>query len=77
VLGTLLCHASACAWRVRRATWTQRPPKLFCQLDGRTLSSRMSGTLRRLADKAGVERRVHPHALRHTYSAEWLGTARP
>ena len=29
----------------------------------------MSGTLRRLADRAGVERRVHPHALRHTDSA--------
>jgi hypothetical protein len=24
---------------------------------------------RRLADEAGVERRLHPHALRHTYAA--------
>ena len=36
--------ASGCASRVRRATWRQVRRKLFCALDGRMLSSRMSGT---------------------------------
>ena len=45
--------------------------RLFCTLDGRELDqSYVRHMLRRLAAKAGVERRVHPHALRHTYSAE-------
>jgi integrase len=25
----------------------------------------------RLAEKAGIEGRIHPHALRHTFAAEW------
>lgn len=45
--------------------------RLFCTLDGRPLAqSYVRHLLRRLAAKAGVERRVHPHALRHTYAAE-------
>jgi site-specific recombinase XerD len=77
VLGTLplprerLCVASAPLGHNGRR-------KLFCPLDGRTFKqSYVRHLLRRLADKAGVERRVHPHALRHTYSAEWLARARP
>jgi site-specific recombinase XerD len=44
---------------------------LFCTLKGGPVSSRYVRTmLRRLARKGGVERRVHPHAFRHTFSAE-------
>jgi hypothetical protein len=59
--------ASACASRARRATWTRRPSQA---LEGRTLKQSYVRHLpRRLADEAGVERRLHPHALRHTYAA--------
>ena len=45
--------------------------RLFCKLDGGPLEqSYVRHLLRRLAAKAGIERRVHPHGLRHTYSAE-------
>ncbi len=27
---------------------------------------------KRLARRAGLQRRVHPHALRHTHAIEWL-----
>jgi hypothetical protein len=58
---------SACASRARRATWTRRPSQA---LEGRTLKQSYVRHLpRRLADEAGVERRLHPHALRHTYAA--------
>ena len=44
---------------------------LFCTLQGRKLSAvYVRGLLRRLADQAGIEKRVHPHALRHTFAAE-------
>lgn len=74
----LLCHASACESRARRATWTQRPPQAL--LPARRPHAQAvvcQAPVRRLADKAGVERRVQPHALRHTYLAEWLARARP
>ena len=72
-----LCHASACE-SARRATWNNGGRKLSCPLDGRTLKqSYVRHLVRRLADKAVVERRVHPHALRHTHSAEWLARAHP
>lgn len=45
--------------------------KLICTLDGQPLrQDYVRHLLRRLATKAGIERRVHPHALRHTYAAE-------
>jgi len=45
--------------------------RLFCTLDGHTLAqSYVRHLLRRLATKAGIERRVHPHGLRHSYAAE-------
>ena len=45
--------------------------RLFCKLDGGPLAqSYVRHLLRRLADKQGIERRVHPHALRHSYAAE-------
>ena len=55
----------------RRAMGHNGRRRIFCTLDGRPVDqSYVRHLLRRLAVKAGVERRVHPHALRHTYSAE-------
>ncbi len=46
---------------------------LFCTLRGRALQpSYVRSMLRRLATRAALERRVHPHALRHTLAAELL-----
>ena len=44
---------------------------LFCTLDGKPVQASYVRTLfQRLAGKAGIERRVHPHGLRHTLAAE-------
>ncbi len=57
--------------RVARGVRGRRP--LFCTLRGRALQpSYVRSLLRRLAKRAGIERRVHPHALRHTMAAELL-----
>jgi integrase/recombinase XerD len=61
------------------ARWIDRRRKLapgarasiFCTLDGgRIDSSYVRRLLPRLAAKAGIDRRVHAHGLRHTYAAE-------
>jgi integrase/recombinase XerC len=47
-----------------------RGKPLFCTLDGRQLDqSYVRHLLRRLAAKVEIERRVHPHGLRHAYAA--------
>lgn len=44
---------------------------LFCTLQGKPLSSSYCrGLFARLGKKAGIEKRVHPHGLRHTGAAE-------
>lgn len=67
-------HASAddalARWLDKRQTLGLRGP-LFCTLDGGTLSDRyVRDMLKRLAAHAGVEKRVHPHGLRHPYASE-------
>jgi len=61
------------------ARWIDRRRKLgpgarapiFCTLQGgRIDSSYVRRLLPRLARKAGIDRRVHAHGLRHTYAAE-------
>jgi site-specific recombinase XerD len=43
----------------------------FCTLSGGPVAARyVRNRLRRLARKAGIERRVNPHAFRHTLAAE-------
>ena len=43
---------------------------LFCTLKGDRLSNRyIRNLLHRLAGQAWLDRRVHPHGLRHTYAA--------
>lgn len=58
-------------WIEAREGLGVRNAPLFCTLDGEPLSDRyVRNLLHRLADKAGVDKRVHPHGLRHTYAAE-------
>lgn len=59
------------------ARWLDVRPKsrgpLFCTLKGGPIdSSYVRHLLRRLAVKGSVEGRVHPHALRHTFTAEMI-----
>jgi site-specific recombinase XerD len=60
----------------RRLGITDRAP-LFCTIDrrcrGRRLhDSQVRQSLRRHARKAGIDKRVHPHGLRHTLAFELL-----
>jgi site-specific recombinase XerD len=51
---------------------------VFCTLRGEILqSSYVRGMLPRLARKAGIERRVHAHALRHSFAAELAAERTP
>lgn len=56
----------------RRASLRTGPQSpVFCTLTGRPLRDNYVRTLlARLARKAGIEKRVHPHGLRHTHAAE-------
>ena len=54
--------------------------RLFCTLQGRPLyPSYVRTMLARVADRAGVDKRVHPHGLRHSMAFElmWEGTPVP
>jgi integrase/recombinase XerD len=45
--------------------------KLFCTLDGAPVSDDyVRVLLRRLGAKAGIDKRIHPHGLRHTFAVE-------
>jgi site-specific recombinase XerD len=68
------------------ARWIDRRRKLgpgarspiFCTLDGgRIDSSYVRRLLPRLAAKAGIDRRVHAHGLRHTHAAEMAREGTP
>lgn len=51
---------------------TNRPP-LFCTLAGKQVDdSYVRHMLKRIAKRAGIEKRVHPHGLRHTHAFELL-----
>ena len=59
-------------WLARRTSLgiTGHSP-VFCTLRGQSLSPNyVRDALKRLALRAGVEKRVHPHGLRHTCAAE-------
>lgn len=48
-----------------------RRSRLFCTLQGESIdSSYVRHLMKRLAAKAGIEKRVHAHGLRHTLAAE-------
>jgi site-specific recombinase XerD len=51
---------------------------VFCTLQGTQLkTSYVRALLPRLARKAGIERRVHAHALRHSFAAELAAERTP
>jgi site-specific recombinase XerD len=55
--------------RTRIGLVGRRP--LFCTLQGASpKSSYVRALLPRLASRTGIEKRVHPHALRHSHAAE-------
>ena len=52
--------------------------RLICTLQGKPVSSRyVRGLLPRLAAKAGIEKRVHAHGLRHTHASELASEGTP
>lgn len=58
-------------WMDRRREYGFRNGPLFCTLAGGPLSDRyVRDMLKRQRAKAGIEKRVHPHGLRHTHAAE-------
>jgi site-specific recombinase XerD len=58
-------------WTDTRKGLPLRNGSLFCTLDGKPLSERyVRNLLHRLAASAGIEKRVHPHGLRHTFADE-------
>lgn len=58
-------------WLDKRRALGVRNGALMCTLDGKPLSPRYVRTmLTRMAARAGIEKRVHPHGLRHTHAAE-------
>ncbi len=64
----------------RRMLGVSDPAPLFCTLRGGVLNrTAVSETLHRLAHKAGIEKRVHPHGFRHTHAYELMmeGIAMP
>ena len=57
----------------RRSLGINGHAPLFCTLDGNLLKpSYLRTLLPRLAKKAGIEKRVHPHGLRHTHAYELM-----
>jgi integrase/recombinase XerD len=58
-------------WIDTRKSLGLRNGPLFCTLQGDPLSDRyVRNLLHRLAAQAGVDKRVHPHGLRHTFADE-------
>jgi site-specific recombinase XerD len=67
-------------WMDRRAELGHRHGPLFCTLAGAPLSDSYVRTmLRRIGAKAGLEKRVHPHGLRHSHAVDMAneGVAMP
>lgn len=58
-------------WVDARQARRLRSRYLFCTLAGRQLSARyVRAMLARTATHADIDKRVHPHGLRHTFAAE-------
>ncbi len=59
-------------WLDKRSSLdTSGRPPVFCTLDGQSMSaSYVRVMLKRLAFKAGIEKRVHAHGFRHTHAAQ-------
>jgi len=59
-------------WRERQARAVPgSPAHIFTTLDGRPVSARyVQQMVKRCASKAGIEKDVHPHILRHTFATD-------
>ncbi|MGH3266097.1 MAG: tyrosine-type recombinase/integrase [Trebonia sp.] len=58
-------------WIDTRKALGLRNGPLFCTLDGEPVQAAyVRNLLGRLAAKAGIDKRVHPHGLRHTFADE-------
>lgn len=73
---TVGIDATACGVLARWVDWhrrngTGRRVPLFCTLAGEPLSDRyVRAMVKRMAARAGIAKRVHPHSLRHTHASE-------
>jgi integrase/recombinase XerD len=62
----------------RRRRCISNGAPLFCTLAGRQLDqSYIRHMLPRIARKAGIERRVHAHGLRHAFAVDLVGSGAP
>ena len=62
----------------RKALGLSGRARLFCTLAGGPVSDDyVRGLLRRLAARAGITKRVHPHGLRHTFAVELEAAGTP
>lgn len=65
-------------WLEARKAWAPRRGTLFCTLKGKPLGTAyLRRLLPRLAARAGIQKRVHPHGLRHTFARELAGERVP
>lgn len=65
-------------WMDARAKLELRGGPLFCTLAGGPLSGSYVRTmLRRIARSAGIEKRVHPHGLRHSHAVDLVNEGTP
>jgi integrase/recombinase XerD len=56
----------------------KRGAPLFCTLNGTGMDPEyVRQVLHRLGDRAGIEKRVHPHGLRHTFACELADAGMP
>lgn len=74
-----LAAASIGRWLDRRAQLgINGHAPLFCTLKGKTVRANyVRELLPRLARRAGIEKRVHPHGLRHTFAFELANERMP
>jgi integrase/recombinase XerD len=57
---------------------SQKSTPLFCKLNGKPLSDRaVRYMVKRRAARAGIERDVHPHMLRHAFASELAEEGNP
>jgi integrase/recombinase XerD len=62
----------------RKELGLARRSRLFCTLEGKPIdTSYVRHLMKRLAAKAGIEKRVHAHGLRHTLAAELAAERKP
>jgi site-specific recombinase XerD len=65
-------------WIDTRKSLGIRNGTLFCTLKGGPISAQyVRNLLHRLAEKAGLDKRVHPHGLRHSFAFELEQAATP